>query len=227
MATNQSIDNESTPVPVSEGTTSQSVSSGLSLVPRLVDHNSLRASWNSVVQETLNAMTRVRNVDPTPARRPMSMTSWLHSRSHHRPSILSATSIPSPTAEHPTSPSGEIASQQPADANQVVLDLQYIDQNSNEDIIQLHNSNARPVLTSLHSVTGGGGSSPQTPSAVGNPDQEAASPPGGATPAGEESTAEILRQNPEATAFLLGFFKYLPFVIILLAKAFYDHIYGE
>ncbi|KAI5725594.1 hypothetical protein M8J77_017551 [Diaphorina citri] len=257
MATNQSIDNESTPVPVSEGTTSQSVSSGLSLVPRLVDHNSLRASWNSVVQETLNAMTRVRNVDPTPARRPMSMTSWLHSRSHHRPSILSATSIPSPNAEHPMSPSGEIASQQPADANQVVLDLQYIDQNSNEDIIQLHNSNARPVLTSLHSVTGGGGSSPQTPSAVddqpvrrasaGNlpgpsssiplppppdpaspssPDQEAASPPGGATPAGEESTAEILRQNPEATAFLLGFFKYLPFVIILLAKAFYDHIYG-
>ncbi|KAL1453956.1 hypothetical protein WDU94_010257 [Cyamophila willieti] len=234
---------------------------GLSLVPRLVDHQSLRASWDNVVQETLNALTRVRNVEaPTHA---VSMPSWLHSRSHHtRPSILGvASSMHSPPTEQLLiSAGGNLASpsQSTANPNQVVLDLQYIDQNSGEDIVPLPNSNSRLLLGSVsirkshpESPTsdgdGGGHTPPRRPSAGSDTQQAGPSsdiplPPsatseevttptpaegeaGGAS-SPEETTAEILRQNPEATAFLIGLFKYLPFVVILLAKAFYDHIYG-
>uniref|UniRef100_A0A8D9AW57 RING finger and transmembrane domain-containing protein 2 n=1 Tax=Cacopsylla melanoneura TaxID=428564 RepID=A0A8D9AW57_9HEMI len=237
-----------------------SQSMALSLVPRLVDHQSLRASWDNVVQETLNALTRVRNVE-APAH-PVSMSSWLHSRSHHnRPSILGvASSMHLPPADQLLTPGGGNSaspSQSTANPNQVVLDLQYIDQNSTEDIVPLSNSNSRPLLSSVSvqkSIPGSptsdgvGGFTPPRRSSAGSDTQQAGSssniplppplPPsstseGVITPTAaegeagpEETTAEILRQNPEATAFLIGLFKYLPFVVILLAKAFYDHIYG-
>lgn len=244
MANNQVPENQT-----QETTNAQSVSSGLSLVPRLVDHHTLRSSWNSVVQETINAVARVRSTAEAPTTHPISMSSWLHSRSHHRPSLLAvASGAPSAIMDHNTV-ANTGGDSMPTNPNQVVLDLQYIDRNSNEDIIQLHNSNARLDLSIVNN--GGGSSNRQSPTTPGDtatlvpnssppppptpPPLPPTTPTGEASPAGaadgeggnnEETTAEILRQNPEATAFLIGFFKYLPFIVILLAKAFYDHIYG-
>lgn len=42
----------------------------------------------------------------------------------------------------------------------------------------------------------------------------------------EEGAAELLRQGPETRAFLAVLYKYVPFLLILLAKGIYDHRAG-
>lgn len=239
---------------------SQSVSSGLGLVPRLVDHQSLRNSWNSVVQETISAMSRVRHSDPA---HPI-MPSWLHSRSH-RPSLPTSSTSGMPGDEHSTSPpfapplptsvSNPVTPTTPVCTGDVVLNMQYIDQSSADEekkprlslILPMSNSGLASTTSpegttrALNSPTPGSsdtpplaGSSPTDPNIPNSPtEEEGGAVEGGGSGEGgdaansqEDSAAEMMRQNPEATAVVVAFLKYVPFVIILLAKAFYDHIYG-